>query len=644
MDLKGSDIDTLFDLEWLLTNGIGGYASSTLCGANTRRYHGLLIASDDPPTARRVVVSKIEESIVSSVGGTIELSTNQYPGAVYPKGYHYITGFERKPLPRFTFEFTGGRLEKTVCMVQGSNTTVIEYLNSGMIKYELQLSPLIADRDYHSLLTDQTKYDFHTVPAGSFQKIYSHEKGQPLFIGYSKGTWADKGFWYKDFEYKEESDRGFDYHEDTYDPGQITVTLEPGEAVYITLTTDEKYVSFSGDALKQAALDHTAGLRRYGNNDFLNDLAESAEQFIVDRRSTASKSIIAGYHWFTDWGRDTMIAMRGICIAQGEKETEHSIIKTFLKYLDRGMLPNRFPDGDGAVDYNTIDATLWLFVVCHDFFEKFNDEAFVKEVHPHLTSIIEAHIAGTRYNIHVTPEGLLYGGEGLAQLTWMDARIGDHVVTPRHGCPVEVNMLWYNALKIHERFAVTADGTPYSKLIKSFEKSFRTFFMNDEGYLNDVVIPGSRPDMSVRPNQIYAVSLPYTVLNKADQKKITAFVQEHLLSDYGLRTLNAANPDFKPKYEGDSWHRDCAYHQGTVWPFLIGEFFTAYLKVNNNTLKSKKQVLAWMEPLRQHFYTDMCAHGISEIFDGAQPHHGKGTIHQAWSVSALLKVLIEMGE
>ena len=642
MEPKVPAPDTLTTLEWLLTNGIGGYASSTVSGCNTRRYHGLIIASDDPPTARRVIVSKIEETIISDVGGMIQLSTNQYPGTIHPQGYRYLTSYERKPLPRFVFEFAGGRLDKTIYMVQGSNTTVIEYTNTGAVKYELHLDPLIAERDYHSMLKDHSKYSFRSVHAGSFQKIYSHEGTAPLFIAYDKGTWTDRALWYRDFEYQIEHDRGFDYREDTYNPGQISATLSPGESLHIILTTDEKYVSFAGDMLKKEALTHAHGLRRWGDDDFLNDLAEAADQFVVDRRSTASKTIIAGYHWFTDWGRDTMIAMRGICIAQGDKATAHSIIHTFLRYLDRGMLPNRFPDGDGALDYNTIDATLWLFVVCHDFFEKFNDDTFIIEVYPHLTSIIEAHIAGTRYNIHVTPEGLLYGGEGLTQLTWMDARIGDHVVTPRHGCPVEVNMLWYNALKVHEAFSEKTNGTPYTKLIKSFEKNFKPFFLNQDGYLNDVAVPGSEPDRAIRPNQIYAVSLPYTILSKADQKRIVACVQEHLLTDYGLRTLSPQSPDFKPKYAGDSWHRDCAYHQGTIWPFLIGEFFTAYLRVNNNTLKSQKQVLTWMQPLREHFYHDVCLHGISEIFDGAEPRHGLGTIHQAWSVSALIQVLIGM--
>ena len=642
MDLKGIDLNTLHSREWLLTNGVGGYASSTLSGCNTRRYHGLLIASDEPPTARRVVVSKVEETIVSMVGGTMDLATNQYAGAIHPMGYEHLTYFERKPLPRFVYEFAGGRLDKTVFMVQGSNTTVIEYVNTGTAKYELQINVLLADRDYHSLLTNDSAYDFRTVHTGSFRKIYSHEGGAPIFVAHGKGTWTNRCFWYRNFEYQQERDRGFDYHEDAYNPGMVSVSLDAGEAAYIILTTDEKYVSFSGEALKEEALRHISAVRKWGDNVFLNDLAEAADQFIVDRRSTASKSIIAGYHWFTDWGRDTMISMRGICIAQGDKDTARSIINTFLKYLDRGMLPNRFPDGDGALDYNTIDATLWLFVVCHDFFEKFNDESFVKEVYPHLSAVIEAHLAGTRYDIHVTDEGLLYGGEGLAQLTWMDARIGDHVVTPRHGCPVEVNMLWYNALKIHEAFSEIANGKAYSKLIRSFEKQFKAAYLNEDGYLNDVVIPCAAPDRTIRPNQIYAVSLPYAVLNKTEQKKITAFVQAHLLTDYGLRTLNTEHPDFKPRYEGDSWHRDNAYHQGTVWPFLIGEFFAAYLKVNNSTAKSRKQVMLWMEPLRQHFYGDVCIHGISEIFDGLDPREGRGTIHQAWSVSALLKVLIEM--
>ncbi|HRI62100.1 MAG TPA: amylo-alpha-1,6-glucosidase, partial [Saprospiraceae bacterium] len=425
------------------------------------------------------------------------------------------------------------------------------------------------------------------------------------------------------------------------------------------------------------------------NDSFLKDLMLAGEQFIVQRNPTPgpspigrgdvehtaissvvssaehatsplpmgegtgvglnSYSLIAGYHWFTDWGRDTMIAMRGLTIATGKQEISKSILETFLQSVDRGMLPNRFPDNpDDAVEYNTIDATLWLFVALYEYHRKFQDLSFVAAHFDTLTEILDQHIAGTRYNIRVTPEGFLSGGEGLAQLTWMDARVGDFVVTPRHGCPVEIQALWFNALRIYQYFAGTLNK-PYEKyqsIGDSLLANFKKAFVRSNGSLNDVVkfndqLSESSPtaDASIRANQIYVVSLPFSLLGKDDEKRVLEVVREHLLADYGLRTLSPGHPDFKPEYGGDSWHRDTAYHQGTVWPFLLGEYISAYLKVHNWSEQSEKEALALLEPLKRHFYRDDCILGISEIFDGKIPRKGKGAMHQAWSVGAILKTL-----
>ncbi len=370
----------------------------------------------------------------------------------------------------------------------------------------------------------------------------------------------------------------------------------------------------------------------------------AGDQFIVHRQSSSSKTIIAGYHWFTDWGRDTMIAMRGLTIATGQKEVSESIIRTFLKYLDRGMIPNRFPDQGETPEYNTIDATLWVFVVLYEYFEKFEDLSFLEEVFPYLTQIIEAHKRGTRYDIHITEEGLLYGGKGLSQLTWMDARVGDHVVTPRQGCPVEINALWYNALKVYVHLgkSLKKDVSDVESDINPLKENFRKYFWNEEGYLNDVVIPNVYVDGSIRPNQVYAISLPFSPLEMPEAQSVFNCIDQYLYTDLGLRSLAKDHDDFKPVYGGDQWSRDNAYHQGTVWAFLWGEYAMAYLRLNEFSRDAQKQILEKAQSLKHHFYKEDCLMGISEIFDGQHPGEGRGCVQQAWSIGMLLKVFLEM--
>jgi predicted glycogen debranching enzyme len=643
MNYSGKQIDELHSKEWIYTNGLGGYASSTITGCNTRRYHGLLVASFNPPTDRRVLVSKTEETIVDAWGNVLELATNQYNGSFQPVGYKYLMEFERKPFPTATFKALSSVLTKTIYMLQGSNTTVVEYCNTGTEAYELRATVFLSNRDYHSLLKENNEYNYWTENFDYYKKIYAYYGAQPVFIKHSNGEWQPKNYWHKNYEYRAEKERGLDFNEDCFAAGEIVYQLQPGKKAHLTFSTDEGMMKKEGNALRIKELKVQKQHNPETDDLFLDDLIVAGNQFIVQRMLTKSASIIAGYHWFADWGRDTMIAMRGLCIATSKKELSQSILKTFLQYLDAGMLPNRFPDWGEDPEYNTIDATLWLFIVLHDYQQKFNDIEFIKDVFPQLTSILEAHIKGTRYQIHITDEGLLYGGEGNTQLTWMDARVDDYVVTPRHGCPVEINMLWYNALKIYDGFAKALNNkNAYSSHIKLFEQNFKKYFLNAQGYLNDVVIPNVSADESIRPNMIYAISLPYTVLTKKEQQKIVAVVKDELLTNYGLRTLQKNHPDFKPVYQGDTWQRDNAYHQGTVWPFLIGEFFTAYLKMNKQSAASIKQVQLWILPLKEHFYNGNCIHGVSEIFDGENPATGKGTIHQAWSVSALIKVLTDI--
>ncbi len=634
--------------EWIVTNGIGGYASSSIIGANTRRYHGLFVAALNPPTQRTVLVSKIEESISLQRDTHIEFSTNQYPEVVHPQGYQYLKRFQRSPLPKMTFQIGSQEISKTVFMVHHSNTTVLEYENLGDATVQLNLLPFFLHRDYHSLFREDSKYDFYYEQQHNVLKIHSHYGSIPLHVKYFKGTFTENRAWFKNFEYPREEYRGLDFQEDSYALGNFQYILNPGEKAHLLFTLEEKVLDNNPSRLKQQAVKRVKTLNPNTANSFFNDLSIAADQVIVKRASTDSHTILAGYHWFTDWGRDTMIAMRGLCIATGKKEISKSILTTFFSYLSKGMLPNRFPDNEGdEVEYNTVDATLWLFTALYEYYQKFDDKAFLKKYFDQLTEIIEWHLKGTRYNIHLTKEGFLHAGEKGVQLTWMDAKVGDFVVTPREGCPVEIQALWYNALKIYEYFAIEIKKDSKEVIVKTakdiskkLKKNFANYFYNNKGYLNDVVLPDTMTDETIRPNQIYVISLPFSLLTKTQEKSVIDTIQKYLFTPHGLRTLNKEHADFKPIYRGDQWARDTSYHQGTIWPFLLGDYYFAYLKVNNHTAKAKKEVLDHLKVLEDHFYQHDCIHGLSEIFDGLNPKSGRGTIQQAWSISGILQTLI----
>ncbi|GAB2584074.1 amylo-alpha-1,6-glucosidase [Spirosoma areae] len=646
--LLNNNFDDLAGREWLITNGLGGYASSTLTGANSRRYHGLLVAAQNPPTDRQVLVSKVEETLLTEQG-PVALASNRYGDVVHPQGWQHLVSFERLALPTWVYQAGEHSLSKTVFMVQMANTTVVVYKNLSKKAVTIQLMPLFVHRDYHSLFHQNDYYNFYIAQTTPYLKLYAHYGAEPLYCAFSSGTFIENRAWYNRFTYRQEQERGLDFMEDAYAVGHIETRLEPGGECFLTFSTDEKILIPDPADLRAWEIKRVEDLRQSQTEPFLQDLVISANQFIVQRQFTGtqaaqSETIIAGYHWFTDWGRDTMIALRGLCISLGHQQTAQRILATFFRYLDDGMLPNRFPDNShDPIEYNTIDATLWLFVALYEYHQKFNDLAFVEQYFEPLLTILDAHISGTRYGIHVTENGLLYGGKGTAQLTWMDARVGDYVVTPRHGCPVEINALWYNALQITIFFARQLRRKPdmYALMVRRFEESFRPHFWNEKGYLNDVVIPGGSPDSSIRPNQIYALSLPFPLLNKTDQQQILATVDAHLYTPYGLRTLAPSDPAFAAVYGGDPWLRDTAYHQGTVWPFLLGEYWPAYFRVHGDSAKARKRMYTELATLKQHFYENDCLFGISEIFDGLHPQQGWGAANQAWSVGAMVKLMTD---
>lgn len=643
MQFDNESYEFLASREWLVTNGLGGYASGTLSGANTRRYHGLLAASFNPPTDRRILVSGIEEKIISN-GIECFISSHQYPGTIYPDGFKYLKSFSAIPCPAFHFSANNFALIKSLRMVQGVNAIVIEYQNLSAHEIILQLKPLFVYRDHHHLMKNLGEYKYEVILSDETTVVVQlKHHAPPVYFTFSSGSFNTKSDWYYDFEYYHEKDRGLDYREDAITVGSLEVKLQSGEKLHLAFSDEDSFNNFLTIESKQHRTKTNSENPANDINLFISDLIKSGEQFIVRRESSQSHSIIAGYHWFTDWGRDTMIAMRGLVIANGKKEIAESIINTFLLYLKDGMIPNRFPDSGGEPEYNTIDATLWLFVVLYEYYHQFNDLEFIENNFASLTDIIRHHSEGTNFSIHVTEHGLLSGGAENTQLTWMDAKVGDHVVTPRHGCAVEINALWYNALNIYSAFAklLKLESNDIDKRIHKTKLAFRKYFLNNEGYLNDVVIPEVYQDDSIRPNQIYALSLPFTPLNDKEAQQVLNVVTQHLHTDFGLRSLSPHHPDFKPVYNGDQWQRDHSYHQGTVWTFLWGEYALAYLKVNQYSDASKRHIIASSQSLMDHFYNNDGLHCMSEIFDGLNPREGKGCIHQAWSVGMTLKALLE---
>lgn len=641
MNFTAPNFNELTSKEWIVTNGLGSYASSTICGCNTRRYHGLLVASYNPPTDRKVLVSKIDETVYAG-DAIYELGTNQFGDVINPDGFKLITGFERKPFPKVSWGNDAFRLSKTIFMVFERNTTVLEYKNEGKKTIRLDLNPLLNFRDYHSMMHENSQTDFYHSEEDEYIVFYPEYGAVPIYLAHT-GAFVPDRHWYKNFHYERESYRGLDAAEDAFSPGKIHLELQPGESTFVALSLREHAKDQNFAQWKENEIQR---LKKTGDSadDFTSDLLTSGSQFIVQRKSTDSHSLLAGYHWFTDWGRDTMIAMRPLCIDTGKQAVSKSIIRTFLEYLSDGMLPNRFPDSENdEPEYNTIDATLWLFVVLYDYHKKFKDSRFIKETIPYLEEIITNYMDGTRFGIHQTDEGFIYGGKGISQLTWMDARVGDKVVTPRHGCPVEIQALWYNALHIFIELVNICDvETTLEKRAgesaKNLKKHFRERFLNSDGYLNDVIHFEKPADVSIRPNQVYVLSLPYRLLNKTQEKKVLKVITEKLYTPYGLRTLDTENSEFKPVYKGGPWERDHAYHQGTVWPFLLGDYFTAWLRINGDTAKNRRFIASQLETLKEHFYKRDCIHGVSEIFDGGVPGDGRGTIQQAWSVGALLKM------
>lgn len=640
------DFENSRSLEWIETNGLGGYASSTVSGAHSRRYHGLLVAALQPPVGRTILLSKLDETIelksAPEQTTRYELGTNQYPGAVHPKGFQLLESFERDIFPTFYFSAGGVRLKKTIGCVHGENTTLVVYdVLDTASDFILELLPLYSSRDYHSLTHSNDAIGRQYLFDEGIFRTMNYQGGAEIFISVPTSQFSESQGWYYNFEYAVEQYRGLDFHEDLFTHGKFSLKLGKGDQVGIIISTENPT---GRDAIKMLEAEKRRRekvIGQFGADESLKRLVLAADQFIVKRGSLST--VIAGYHWFADWGRDTMISLPGLCLVTGRFNEAKQILRQFALSVSEGMLPNRFPDHGDVPEYNTIDATLWFFHAVHQYFNYTGDKSFIKSIIPVLIDIIDWHYKGTRYNIRVDPgDELLSGGAEGVQLTWMDAKVGEWIVTPRRGKPVEINALWYNALKSTEfflqRMSRTTEAQGYAEKANRVYNSFNSKFWNEPaGYLYDF-IDGDLQNNELRPNQLYALSLPYPLIVGAKAKSVLSVVTERLLTPKGLRSLGPYAESYKPRYAGDIWQRDGCYHQGTVWSFLLGPYIDALFNVEPATAMAKSTNIIKL------FLKHLDEEGIgtvSEIFDAEAPYTPRGCIAQAWGVGEILRVILE---
>ncbi len=643
------NLDEALQREWIETNGIGGFASSTIIGLNTRRYHGLLMAATKLPVGRTLLLSKLEETLVVN-GERYDLSANQYPGTVHPQGHQYLKSFRLDPFPVFTYEVAGVVIEKSLWMVQGENTVVVQYKRRrkarAVRECRLEIHPLIAFRDYHSTTHENDAINPNVETAQGLATIRPYSDLPALHLAHDAASLELTGHWYRNFEFRAEQDRGLDFVEDLFNPLALKFDLAAASTASLIASTIPRDAA-DADKLRKAETARREKLLKSSpsKDELARAMTAAADQFIVARGDR--KTIIAGYHWFGDWGRDTMIALPGLTLSTKRFDIARGILLEFAQYVDCGMLPNRFPEAGETPEYNTVDATLWYFEAARALIEASGDTDFVREnLYGVFVEIINWHERGTRYRIHVDDDGLLYAGEPGVQLTWMDSKIGDWVVTPRTGKPVEIQALWYNALSVMNDlanlFGDAANAGRFGAMAARAKESFNRQFWNEEaGCLYDV-IDGETGDGSIRPNQIFAVSLPHSMLDEEGAQRVLAVVERDLLTPVGLRSLAPGDPGYIGRYEGGVHSRDGAYHQGTVWPWLIGPFISAFLRVNGKTAASRKRARQLLEGFRTHLHEAGLGQ-VSEIFDGDPPHSPRGCIAQAWSVAEILRALEECG-
>ncbi len=640
------DLNQALPREWLVTNGLGGYASGSITGCNTRRYHGLLVTAGRPPHERTVTLAKIDEE-VETEGTTYRLGTNEYVDeTIQPAGYVFLERVELDGMiPSFFYRAATFSLTKTIWMEYGRNTTYIRYtLDKDSQPIRLTLLPLCTYRDFHSELRGTADWRFNIQTNANSVRVAAFDRAMPYHLMTTPTVnFVRLDLWYWRFLHRVERERGLDCVEDLYLPGLWHADLQPGESITVIATTEYlPSIQFDIAAARQRECARQNALIENVQDEFAQRLYLAADQFIVQRRveEQSLNTIIAGYHWFGDWGRDTMIALEGLTLVTGRYADAKNILRAFARYVDKGMLPNRFPDAgiDAApVEYNTVDATLWYFHAIDRYVSATKDETLLSDLFPILESIIDWHLKGTRYNIKVDPsDSLLYAGEPGVQLTWMDAKVGDWVVTPRIGKPVEINALWYRALKLMDQWSAQMGraSSRYATLATQVRNAFDRFWYADGKYLYDVIDAPQGNDPSLRPNQLFAVSLADDLVSPERAKSILDLVTQNLLTSFGLRSLSPHDQHYTPLFRGDQHARDAAYHQGIVWGWLIGVYIDAYLKVYGDGAAAR----AMLEPFQAHL-SQAGLGSISEVFEGDPPFRPVGCIAQAWSVAEVLRAL-----
>jgi predicted glycogen debranching enzyme len=626
-----------------VTNGLGGYACGTVALANTRRYHAFLMASLTPPVQRTLLVAKIDLS-VEYLGVKTDLGTNEFTGgAITPRGFIHLESFAvLDGIPTWRYAVADALLELQIFMAQGANTSYLRMeLHRSTAPMHISLKPYLAYRDYHS--QSHGAQPFEVDSAADHCVIQASAQARPYRLIMTQGQFTAAPAWYWNFYHREEAARGLDASEDLFFPGTFTAELATHAPLYFVATAETEAPPAGSEVVKSIQNDSKILAARLPKSapQWIRALARASDQFIVRRGAAGAvaASIIAGYPWFADWGRDTMISLPGLATALGRYDIAANILKTYASFVDRGMLPNRFPDGGEAPEYNTADATLWMFHALEDYLQAKPNPELLGQLFPTLVSIIHAHVDGTRYGIRVdAKDGLLHIGQAGTQLTWMDAKHGDHVFTPRTGKPVEINALWLNALNVMVRCAGRVHSLNEKRFCESLldraSRSFGRFWNEERQCLYDVIdVDGTNScDDKIRPNQIFAISLPYCALSAAQMRAVVDRCGRDLLTSYGLRTLSTGEANYCGSYAGDPQARDAAYHMGTVWAWLLGPFVRAHFRVYGDARLAQ----SLLDPIAQHV-NSACIGTVSEIFDGDAPHNARGCFAQAWSVAEILR-------
>ena len=647
--------------EWAVTNGIGGYAGSSMIGAHSRTHQGYLIASLHAPIERYLVFSKINET--ATVGtSTVSFETSQHCASgktVYTEGQKFLTSFIYDGSVHYTYETDNFSFEKHITLKRNANVCAVSYeLTAGDSDCTFTLTPLFNDREHSESSTPDTlRFETFTEDR-TFYLVPEKNKDIAIRFQTSEGTFSERKTVYDvDMQLQIEVDLETDGLDCHYCPVDLSIAVPANTTKKVSILcsigdVNERPAPVSGteafSILEENARCHAELFEKAGYHDsFANQLVLASDQFLTYRESTKMMTVLAGLPWFTDWGRDTMIAFTGLTLCTKRFKEAEEILLTFARYIRHGIVPNMFPDDNMPPLYNTVDASLWYFYAVYQYLH-YNPaaeaEAFVKEqIFPHLKEIISAYEKGTDFSIYMEDDGLIHAGSGLDQITWMDVRIGDWVATPRHGKPVEINALWYNALRIMESLCekFDEDASAYRTRAEQVKESFNAKFWDSANQCLFDVVDGDEPDDHIRPNQVYAVSLPFSLLPEEQEKAVVALVEKELFVGCGLRSLAPDHPDYHGIYCGALAKRDAAYHQGTAWGFLLGGFFSAYMKVNHHSSSAAANAVRMLEPVRKHLTDSGCIGSISEIFDGDAPHNPRGCYAQAWSVGEVLRCYCE---